>query len=522
MISSTGFCSPIEAVFAAELLELRPELVGPYTAELPAARAAVLAQLLRGLWMDPLPGVVERSAGSITLAGGRRLRSTGLAITLDGRSYEHPAELVGALRWPGAATLEAELAHSVAGLALARAAAPATTTAFADRTLEEHEQSVVDGHPLHPCCRNRTGFRVADHLAYGPEHRPVVALDLIAVPADRCLIRGAWPGALRDGGKLLLPVHPWQSERVLSRHGLEPQRRGGLPSRPLMALRTLAPIDRPWHVKTSLSTQLTSAVRDISADSVRSSTAVSAFVAAVVDRLSGGMRTQPTRAAAAVLVDGAPHPDLAAVLRDRPETDLRPGEIVVPVAALTARPPQGGCPPLCTLAADAPDAWVAEFSAVALPPLLTLLAWGVALEAHGQNLMLVLAGGRPRRLVYRDLADIRLCRARLESAGLPWPAPPDRMRATESELRAMLFATFIATTMTTMIATLAEHASERRLWDTVGSHIRRVYAALPETPATAADQRALLYEPIPVKPLTLMRLDPGTSAWAYQANPWSG
>lgn len=539
MVSPTTFRSAVESEFAADLRRLRPELADPFRAELPAARAAVLARLWRGLCIDPLPQVSSRGRHGtetvITLGGGRRLVGpTGvrgfseppadLAIRLDGDPYDHPAELLAALGWPEAACLEAEVAHSVAGLALARVGAirfGRSATAFADRTPEEHEQSVVDGHPLHPCCRNRTGFRAVDHLAYGPEHRPVVALDLLAVPAVRCVVRGAWPEELRTADRLLLPVHPWQSARVLPRHGLVPHNLGVLPARPLLSLRTLAPIGVAWQVKTALSTQITSAVRDISGGSIRSSAAVSAFLQEVVGRLGGVLRLQQTRAAAAVLIDGKPHPDLAAVLRNCPTTNLRPGETVVPIAALTARPPEGGCPPLCALAATDPVGWLADFAALAMPPLVTLLAWGIALEAHEQNLLLVLAAGRPRQLVYRDLADIRVCSARLEAAGLPWPAIPDRMRVASAELRAKLFAGFVATTLTGLVTTLAKHTESQRLWDTVRIHVRRAYAVAPDTPATRADQRALLSDPIPTKPLTLMRLDTSTALWAYQPNPFA-
>jgi siderophore synthetase component len=539
LVSPTMFRSPVETEFAADLQRLRPELADPYRAALPGARAAVLARLWRGLSLDPLPQVVGRWRGGIetviTLTGGRRLVGpagvwgfseppSDMAIMLDGHRYDHPAELLAALRWPEAARLEAEVAHSVAGLALARVGAASLgrpATALGGRTLEEHEQSVVDGHPLHPCCRNRTGFRAVDHLAYGPEHRPVVTLDLLAVPIARCVVRGAWPEELRAADRLLLPVHPWQSARVLPRHGLAPHGLGVLPARPLMALRTLAPIGLAWHVKTALSTQLTSAVRDISGGSVRSSAALSAFLQEAVGQLGSSLRLQPIRAAAAVLIDGEPHPDLAAVLRDCPTAALRPSETVLPVATLTARPPGGGCPPICALAASDPVAWLADFAALAIPPLLTLLAWGIALEAHEQNLLLVLADSRPRQLVYRDLADIRLCSARLEAAGLTHPAIPDRMRTTTAELRAKLFATFIATTLTGLVTTLAKHAERQRLWDTVRTHIRRTYAASPNTPATQADQRALLGEPIPTKPLTLMRLDTSTAIWAYLPNPFA-
>lgn len=69
LISSQAFESPIEAVFAADLLELRPEL--RYRDELPGAREAVLDRLWRGLSLDPLP----RSPASRT-ATGTRSRST--------------------------------------------------------------------------------------------------------------------------------------------------------------------------------------------------------------------------------------------------------------------------------------------------------------------------------------------------------------------------------------------------------------------------------------------------------------
>jgi hypothetical protein len=49
-----------------------------------------------------------------------------------------------------------------------------------------------------------------------------------------------------------------------------------------------------------------------------------------------------------------------------------------------------------------------------------VLELGVALEAHGQNLLVVLSpANAPVRLVYRDLADIRISPARLARHGIP-------------------------------------------------------------------------------------------------------
>lgn len=61
---------------------------------------------------------------------------------------------------------------------------------------------------------------------------------------------GVWPRDLRDGDKVLRPVHLWQAEHVLKRPCLE-----RIAARPLMSLRTLAVPGGP-HVKTALSAQV--------------------------------------------------------------------------------------------------------------------------------------------------------------------------------------------------------------------------------------------------------------------------
>jgi DNA polymerase-3 subunit chi len=439
----------VEAEFAATLPDERAER---FLAELPGARAAVLARLRRALAIEPLPQV------SVNVA-----------------EYVHPVDLLTALRWPNSANLVAEVAHSVAGLALSRTTSPLTTP-FLHRSLEEHEQSVVDGHPLHPCCRNRTGFTAADHLAYGPEHRPTVTLRLH--PAENHVVFGDWPAELTDGSALLLPVHPWQADR------LNVPSTGTLDASPLMALRTLSA--GPWHVKTTLSAQITSAVRDISGSSITSATTVSDFLSRTVD----GIELQPNRASAAVLTNGEPDRALGVILRDKPVP--RANETLLPLAALVT----GESPPIRQL--GDPVEWLAEFAELAVPPLMTLLAQGVALEAHEQNLLVGLVNGRPRRLIYRDLADIRVS---------PRPDLPERLHADHEGLRTKTFATFFATAMTGLVNALDAPAEE--LWRTVAKTI-------PDTP----DRHALLHNPIPAKPLTLMRLDPATTAWAQLPNPF--
>ncbi|SDC46603.1 IucA/IucC family protein [Streptomyces prasinopilosus] len=494
--------SPVEAEIADELAVVRPSLVSRYAAALPGARAAVLSRLWRGLAHDPLPWVAgreqDRDGLTLRLADGRRLRGPRpdpyataayvTAVRLDGVAYGDPARLTGELAVPHSAAFAAELAHSVASLALSRAGAreEGEEDAGAWERDWETEQRVVDGHPFHPTCRSRPGFSVAEQLAYGPEHRPVVELGLIPVPAGDCLVTGVWPEWLRDGERLVIPVHPWQAAHVLER---EPA--GRLAAHPLMALRTLALPGGP-HVKTALSARLTSSVRDISLGSVAASAVLSEFGESMAARTGGLLHITRTLGAAA-----AGSADLAAVVRESPREYAAAGERVVPVAALAAtRLPRS-------------PAWAARFARLALTVGLRLLDMGVALEAHGQNLLVVLsADGEPVRLVYRDLADLRISPARLARHGVPVPGVPARM-VTDDErmLRRKVFGSLVAGALagTTGSGPALRAALESAVRD------------LPRTP----DLAALCGEPLPAKALTLMRLSPRAAGdeWAELPNP---
>jgi DNA polymerase-3 subunit chi len=506
--------SDAEAEPVAALEALRPALALPYARALPGARAAVLTRLWRALAHEPLPWIVGRERAEdalvLRLADGRRLHgppsdpyaSDGRRVTevrLDGTAHDRPAALMAALGVPHGAGFAAELDAGTASLALSRAdqdgsGSPAPGGIGAGTPpvpVWAWEQRVVDGHPFHPGCRSRPGFSVAEQLAYGPEHRPVVRLGLAAV-AD-CEVTGEWPAWLRDGGRVLIPVHPWQRAHVLD-PGLPVTE--GPSARPLMSLRTLALPDGGPHVKTSLSARLTSSVRDISPYSVRTAATVSTLVAEVADRTDGLLHVTRTQGA---VTTGSPA--LAAVLREPPERYAGPGERVVPVAAL----PATGLP--------RSPGWAAAFARLTLTVGLRLLELGVALEAHGQNLLLVLDAvtGAPLRLVYRDLADIRVSPRRLAQSGLlPGELTGRLVTDDPAALRRKLFGSLLAGALAATIG------SGPALGEALA-------AAVPDLERTA-DLEVLSQETLPVKALTLMRLTPDRSGdlWAALPNPLYG
>jgi siderophore synthetase component len=404
-----------------------------------------------------------------------------------------------------------ELAGSVHGVALARAAAQPVPRTLIDlsgdpRSLAILEQSVVDGHPLHPLCRTRTGLGDDEIRAYAPEHHPRVDLEIYDVPADRWHTTGT-------GLPPRLLVHPWQRDHVLDRYPFLRRTGRTVPARPLMSLRTLALDREPGvHVKTAVDVQMTSAVRTVSAAAVHNGPVMSALLARL------GLAVLTEEAAGAVLVDGEPERRLAMVRRRVPT--LRPGEVALPFAVLSA-PGPGGHPRVRELGDD-PGATIAALARVTLPPLLRLLHQGIALEAHGQNLLLAVAGGRPTRVLYRDMGGVRVHPGRLRRAGIDPPElRGDIVTDDEDTLRTKLVAATVSTVFAELVATLRDTygADPADLWRRVADAVRATYRDLPAD--AAGDEAAILGGSVPLKAMTAMRLSdtPLEDIWTPIANP---
>jgi siderophore synthetase component len=497
--------SPAERGHADWLAAHRPDLADRFATALPHARAAVLGRLWGAIAREPLPGrgtAVEEggdltvTVNGITLRGpaaaARPFAAAPVGLTICG--YTAPGALAAAL-WPAHGGFAAELDNSVANLALARATAGAPV----GDDLVEAEQSIVDGHPLHPCCRTRTGMDAGDVLAYAPEHRPTVALPLVAVPSRHWHSTGA-------GLPPVLPVHPWQWARLRDRYPWLVDTGDRVTGRPLMSLRTIATAH--GHLKTAVDAQLTSAVRTVSAAATHNGPLLSALLARLTAG-TPGLCVLAEPAGGAVVVDGAPCRSLAVIHRAAPR--LAAGERVFPLAALTA-----GRPHVTDLAAD-PVAFVADLAGLLLPPLLRLLDLGVGLEAHGQNLLLVTASGRPRRLLYRDFGGVRVDVRRLARHGVEAPPLHGDIPTTDPEApRTKVLASAVATVLADLVATLAGRfgTGPAALWAAVARSVPR------DTPGAAHLYTA---DRLPLKAMTAMRLaGSADDIWTTVSNPLAG
>jgi len=125
-------------------------------------------------------------------------------------------------------------------------------------------------------------------------------------------------------------------------------------------------------------------------------------------------------------------PELAAIWRESLHSYLAAGEEAAPFTALTHTDATGEPFIAPWVKEQGVEPWARRVLAVAVPPVLHfLVAHGIALEAHAQNLMLIHAGGRPRRLGLRDFHD----GIRFSTAGLADPARRPALRPTPPEHR---------------------------------------------------------------------------------------
>lgn len=427
--------------------------------------------------------------------------------------YDDPGALVRALHLgPAGERLARELDDSVANLALARAAQPVPDggpPALVRYDLAGLEQCVVDGHPVHPLCRTRLGMSPDEVRAYAPEHRPTVHLRVYAVPEDRWLSTGT-------GLPPRLLVHPWQATHVLPACPWLVPTGETVPARPLMSLRTLA-VEPGWHVKTSVDVQMTSAVRIVSPAAVHNGPVVSALLADLGRRAGLGVMREV--AAGAVLVDGQPCRSLAMVRRRVPVP--APGTALLPLAVLAAPSPATGRPILTEAVTlgyrGRPLPFVRDLLRVLLPPPLRMLQSGVALEAHGQNTLVLLRQGRPRRLWYRDVGGVRVSPRRL---GTDVPLHGDLRSDDPQVLRTKLFAALYVV-LDELAGTLAgAYGTEPGTFWRLVAGVVRDFAAR----SGSVDADALFDATLPIKATTAMRLaaNPVEDLWTAVPNPLAG
>jgi siderophore synthetase component len=304
---------------------------------------------------------------------------------------------------------------------------------------DDLESLVVDGHRYHPSYKSRVGFNALDNAEYGPEFGRPIRPVWVAVHRDRVAWFGA-PGVApeRVGEHVALPVHPWQWRRhapttwapLLADGTIVPLGTDGDEYRAQQSIRSLANGTRPDHptLKLALSIVNTSTARTLAPHTVANAPLVTGWLERIAATDPYLRELRPALLGERL---GVVHsPELAAIWRDSLHRYLAVGEQAAPLTALTHVDATGEAFIAPWVKEYGVEPWVARLLEVVVTPVLHfLVAHGIALEAHAQNLILIHAGGQPRRLALRDFHD----GVRFSAAGLADPAGRPALQATPAE-----------------------------------------------------------------------------------------
>ncbi|WP_051467942.1 IucA/IucC family protein [Actinomadura oligospora] len=279
-------------------------------------------------------------------------------------------------------------------------------------------------HPVYPCSLARAGLTPTDLRRYAPECAPEFPLRWARAPRHKIMAIGEPPSWWPDPE--LFPVHPLAVSAVRKHAEVLPKAFRLV--RPTLSMRTLAAAPSV-HVKVPLPTS-TLGLRN--RRTIVPGTLHDGALAERLLRLVLAEEDHPVLLADEQTYAHAGTPLLGYLVRRFP--DETANAHIVPVAALTAPHPGGG---LVIERWDVRDLF-GRYLDVLLAWNVALFRRGIALEAHQQNVALVLAPGAPLRLLLKDNDGMLVDP---DVLGAPCRFEDHRMRTADREALARVFIT---------------------------------------------------------------------------------
>ncbi|QDI92528.1 IucA/IucC family siderophore biosynthesis protein [Salicibibacter halophilus] len=323
---------------------------------------------------------------------------------------------------------------------------------FHEITYEELESELIEGHPYHPSYKSRMGFSLVDNATYGPEFNVELSMYWLAVDASQLTIAQSTEGemenvidehlsfeekerfynVLREKEKanesmVWLPVHPWQWEHHLQNVLIELLAEGKViflgcstpKYRAQQPIRTLAHRNNAQapYIKLPLSITNTSSSRILASHTIQNAPKISNWLHAIVenDDFLRGQSFALLREIAGVSYhdDGTSklesdrlYGTLGVIYRENISNYVSEAETAIPLNAVTHI--QKNKVPFIQPVIDeyGAEAWCEALITTIIPPLIHLMqVHGIAIEAHAQNIILVLEKGWPQRIIVKDLHD---------------------------------------------------------------------------------------------------------------------
>ncbi len=311
---------------------------------------------------------------------------------------------------------------------------------------EDLESEIMEGHPYHPCFKSRTGFTIDDHINYGPEGKQSFTLQWVAV--RRSYVRIAvleeeetfwkrelghllWDDLLTELARFngtfedytFLPVHPWQWRTMKQELAELMEQRdfialdvNGDYYRATQSVRTLWNSSHPQkaQLKCSMNMVNTSSLRKLHAHAVCAAPHISAWLKQVLqsdDYLQktvivleeyAGIIFEPHATKHSSKLEG----QLGTIWRESVRLYMKEEEEAVPFTVLMMMELDGRPFIADWLCRYGTEAWIKRLIEVSVIPVWHLLvAHGIAVEAHAQNMILLHENGWPTRVVLRDFHD---------------------------------------------------------------------------------------------------------------------
>lgn len=333
------------------------------------------------------------------------------------------------------------------------------------------EQLYANGHPLHPCAKIRSGFTLEDLFSYSPESASLVKIrwvflhhsllcvstaenEISASQLMSHVFPGEWPAFKARYQEVLknyvaVPVHEWQYKNPLREVYKEEIEQGWLimpeqmpdtSGRPTISIRTLI-IDEAagqtgGQLKLSLQVQLTGYQRTITPQTVLNGPRVSDCFQHIQAQNPVFFEKYPTVFLRECCGGYFCHTDkdkqvnLSFLWREAAAPYLSPAQHLVVSAFLVTALPDGNQSVMqdyircyaqhLNIPVDAAlPKWWHDYLQCVLPPLLLMLSrYGIGMEAHSQNVLIVFEEGTPVKAIFRDWGGLRIFMPRLEGQGL--------------------------------------------------------------------------------------------------------
>lgn len=312
------------------------------------------------------------------------------------------------------------------------------------------EQWGCMGHPSHPNFRAKIGFNRREVIQYSPEFNSEVTICWAAIHHSLAFTSTSksvfhwifsnhfpkeyslWSESLRlkklkSEDYYPLPIHPWQwanklqtlAKPLVEEHQfiLNPVYQQTKPS---MSFRTMMPLAKHGpHLKLAVGVHTTSSLRTVSPASVSNSSTLSQWLNELLAQnqyYRGKLFLARDLAGINVLHPSIPDNEkkhLALIVRENPLQWIRLNQKLVPVASLFKRSPisrRSLLSELIELSKSNPVNYFTDYCRCVLASQLhLLLCYGIALEAHQQNTLIIFQANRPSGLVIRDLGGIKIC-----------------------------------------------------------------------------------------------------------------